>query len=126
MNSRPRTGSSVASTSSMRASIAARPDAAGAQDMNDYYTQHQSGNDPFNWIKLHPLMDEAIIKNYIFDHAGEGETSLLMALAPEGVEIARVAENNTWYTKSAFNSSTDRGEEVTAKIIERLMQRLKS
>ncbi|MDB9810039.1 creatininase family protein [Planktomarina temperata] len=98
----------------------------GAQDMNDYYTQHQSGNDPFNWIKLHPLMDEAIIKNYIFDHAGEGETSLLMALAPEGVEIARVAENNTWYTKSAFNSSTDRGEEVTAKIIERLMQRLKS
>ena len=88
--------------------------------------QHQSGKDPFNWIKLHPLMDAAIIKNYIFDHAGEGETSLLMALAPEGVEIARVSENNTWYTKSAFNSSTDKGEEVTAKIIERLMQRLKS
>ncbi len=49
-----------------------------------------------------------------------------MALAPDGVEIARVSENNTWYTKSAFNSSTDKGEEVTAKIIERLMQRLKS
>jgi creatinine amidohydrolase len=71
-------------------------------------------------------MDEAIIKNYIFDHAGEGETSLLMALAPEGVEIARVSENITWYTKSAFNSSTDAGEEVTAKIIERLIERLKS
>ena len=52
-------------------------------------------------------MDAAIIKNYIFDHAGEGETSLLMALAPKGVEIARVSENNTWYTKSAFNSSTE-------------------
>ena len=98
----------------------------GAQDMSDYYTQHQSGNDPFNWIKLHPLMDAAMIKNYIFDHAGEGETSLLMALAPEGVEIARVSENNTWYTKSACNSSSDKGEEVTLKIIERLMERLKS
>jgi creatinine amidohydrolase/Fe(II)-dependent formamide hydrolase-like protein len=94
--------------------------------MSDYYTQHQSGNDPFNWIKLHPLMDAAIIKNYIFDHAGEGETSLLMALAPEGVEIARVSENNTWYTKSACNSSSDKGEEVTLKIIERLMELLKS
>ena len=98
----------------------------GSQDMSDYYTQHQSGNDPFNWIKLHPLMDAEIIKNYIFDHAGEGETSLLMALAPEGVEIARVSENNTWYTKSACNSSSDKGEEVTLKIIERLMERLKS
>ena len=97
----------------------------GAQDMSDYYTQHQSGTDPFNWIKLHPLMDAEIIKNYIFDHAGEGETSLLMALAPEGVEMARVTENSTWYTKSAVNSSSDKGEAVTLQIVKRLMERLK-
>ena len=42
-------------------------------------------SNPFNWIKVHPLMDSKIIKNYIFDHAGEGETSLLMALAPDDV-----------------------------------------
>ena len=66
--------------------------------MSDNYNRHQEGSDPFNWIKLHPLMDSEIIKNYIFDHAGEGETSLLMALAPEGVEMSRVSENNTWYT----------------------------
>jgi creatinine amidohydrolase len=97
----------------------------GAQDMSDYYSKHQVGSDPFNWIKLHPLMDSEIIKNYIFDHAGEGETSLLMALAPEGVEMARVSENTTWYTKSAKNSSLDQGELVTLKIVKSLMERLK-
>ena len=97
----------------------------GAQDMSDYYTRHQEGSDPFNWIKLHPLMDSEIIKNYIFDHAGEGETSLLMALAPEGVEMARVSENSTWYTKSANNSSSDKGELVTLQIVKSLMERLK-
>ena len=57
--------------------------------------------------------------------AGEGETSLLMALAPEGVEMARVSENTTWYTKSAANSSSEKGELVTLKIINSLMKRLK-
>ena len=97
----------------------------GAQDMSDYYTRHQKGSDPFNSIKLHPLMDSEIIKNYIFDHAGEGETSLLMALAPEGVEMSRVSENTTWYTQSANNSSFEKGELVTSKIVKRLMERFK-
>ena len=98
----------------------------GKQDMSDYYTRNQAGSDPFNWINLHPLMDCEIIKNYIFDHAGEGETSLLMALAPEGVEIDRVSENSTWYTKSASNSSLEKGEQVTSQIVKNLMERLKS
>ena len=93
--------------------------------MSDNYNRHQEGSDPFNWIKLHPLMDSEIIKNYIFDHAGEGETSLLMALAPEGVEMSRVSENNTWYTKSAKNSSVKKGELVTLKIIKRLKELFK-
>ena len=97
-----------------------------AQDMRDYYAKHQSGSDPFNWIKLHPLMDAEIIKNYIFDHAGEGETSLLMALAPEGVEMDRVSENTTWYTQSAVNSSSDKGDAVTLQIVKRLLERLNS
>ena len=97
----------------------------GAQDMRDYYTRHQEGTDPFNWIKLHPLMDSEIIDNYIFDHAGEGETSLLMALAPEGVEMSRVSENNTGYTKSANHTSVKAGELVISKIIKRLMELFK-
>ena len=97
----------------------------GSQDMSDYYNKHHEGSDPFNWIKLHPLMDSEIIKNYIFDHAGEGETSLLMALAPEGVEMAHVSENNSWYTKSASKSSSEKGELATLQIVKSLMDRLK-
>ena len=97
----------------------------GAENMSDYYAEHESGSDPFNWIKIHPLMDSEIIKNYIFDHAGEGETSLLMALAPDGVEIDRVSENKTWYTKSVPNSSKNKGELVVSKIVKSLMKRIK-
>ena len=97
----------------------------GSQDMSDYYSRHKQGIDPFNWIKFHPLMDSEIIEDYIFDHAGEGETSLLMALAPEGVEMARLSENITWYTKSATNSSLEKGELVTLQIVKSLLERLK-
>ena len=97
----------------------------GSQDMSDYYSRHKEGIDPFNWIKFHPLMDSEIIEDYIFDHAGEGETSLLMALAPEGVEMARLSENITWYTKSATNSSLEKGELVTLQIVKSLLERLK-
>ena len=65
-------------------------------------------------------MDSEIIEDYIFDHAGEGETSLLMALAPEGVEMARLSKNSTWYTKSATNSSLEKGELVTLQIVKSL------
>jgi creatinine amidohydrolase/Fe(II)-dependent formamide hydrolase-like protein len=48
-----------------------------------------------------------------------------MALAPEGVEMARVSENSTWYTKSAINSSLEKGEQVTSQIVKNLKERLK-
>ena len=70
-------------------------------------------------------MDSEIIENYIFDHAGEGETSLLMALAPDGVEMDRVLENKKWYTQSAPNSSKEKGELVISKIVKSLMKRIK-
>ena len=49
-----------------------------------------------------------------------------MALAPEGVEMDRISENSTWYTKSASNSSSEKGEKVTSQIVKNLMDRLKS
>ena len=48
--------------------------------MADYYEQQSTGDDPFNWIKAHPLMPASAMEGYPFDHAGQGETSLLMAL----------------------------------------------
>ena len=48
-----------------------------------------------------------------------------MALAPEGVEMDRISENSTWYTKSASNSSSEKGEKITLQIVKNLMYRLK-
>jgi len=33
----------------------------GREGMADYYAQHEAGDDPFNWIKGHPLMTPEII-----------------------------------------------------------------
>jgi creatinine amidohydrolase len=76
----------------------------GDSKMADYYAQQASGDDPFNWIKGHPIMTAEIIRRYPFDHAGEGETSLLMALCPEGVDMSRFSEKK-WYLRSGKDAS---------------------
>src|SRR5665213_3239653 len=69
----------------------------GAKSMADYYEQQSTGDDPLNWIKAHPLMLPSAMDGYPFDHAGQGETSLLMALLPEGVDTSRISEDE-WYS----------------------------
>ncbi len=81
----------------------------GNKNMADYYAQHATGSDPFNWIKIHPLMTKDIIAQYPFDHAGIGETSLMMALCPEAVDMKRL-NNEEWYSQSAKDASKDLGE----------------
>ena len=81
----------------------------GDKKMADYYAQQSTGSDPFNWIKVHPLLSTEAIKRYPFDHAGEGETSLMLALCPEAVDMKRVS-SKTWYTASAKKASARLGE----------------
>jgi creatinine amidohydrolase len=81
----------------------------GENAMADYYTQHAEGSDPFNWIKIHPLMTPEIIAAYPFDHAGIGETSLMMALCPDGVAMDR-HDPAEWYSASARDASRELGE----------------
>ena len=92
----------------------------GDNAMQDYYARHDAGSDPFNWIKVEPLMSPEIIAQYPFDHAGIGETSLMLALAPEVVEPARMAENAGWFTDSAPDASAELGERGVALILDRL------
>jgi creatinine amidohydrolase/Fe(II)-dependent formamide hydrolase-like protein len=80
----------------------------GKLEMADYYKQQKSGDDPFNWIKGHPLMTPEIIADYPFDHAGMGETSLMLSLCPESVHMDRLS-TETWYTRSAAQSTTELG-----------------
>lgn len=81
----------------------------GKAGMADYYAQQQGGADPFNWIKGHPLMTQEIIQQYPFDHAGKGETSLMMALCPDAVDMDRFTED-AWYTRDASAASAALGE----------------
>ena len=81
----------------------------GDDSMADYYAAHAQGENPFNWIRGHPFMDEEIVGQYPFDHAGQGETSLLMALCPEAVDRQRVSLGK-WYCRSAKDASVELGE----------------
>lgn len=96
----------------------------GKAEMRDYYAQHDAGTDPFNWIRVHPLMTAEITAAYPFDHAGIGETSLMMALAAEAVEADRIGENTAWYTESAAEASTELGEQGCALILAHLRDAL--
>jgi creatinine amidohydrolase len=80
----------------------------GDAKMADYYAQQAGGGDPFNWIKIHPLMTRDTIGQYPFDHAGEGETSLMLAMCPEAVDMSLISEER-WYTRSASAASAATG-----------------
>ena len=80
----------------------------GNAKMADYYGQHQEGDNPFNWIEIHPLMSPEITKQYPFDHAGKGETSLMMALCPDAVDMSKL-NSTPWYTRNAFDASAELG-----------------
>ncbi len=96
----------------------------GKGEMAEYYEGHAKGDNPFNWISIHPLMPPEVADHFPFDHAGEGETALMLALCPELVEPQRMAENDTWYTASAPKATKVQGEAGVAVILQHLRQLL--
>ena len=92
----------------------------GAPTMESYYEGHAAGDNPFNWIRIHPLMPPEVAAHFPFDHAGEGETALMLALAPETVEAARMAQNTAWYTQTAPKATKAQGEAGVAVILDHL------
>ncbi len=96
----------------------------GDSSMADYYSSHAQGDNPFNWIQFHPLMDEQTQKEYTFDHAGIGETSLMMSLCPEGVDISKFT-GEKWYSKTAKDATKEYGDVAKKRILEHLRRVLK-
>ena len=84
----------------------------GSNEQRDYYARHAAGENPFNWISIHPSLPPGA--PFPFDHAGEGETALMLALAPESVEMARVTDGDHWYTGTAPRATAAKGEEGVA------------
>jgi creatinine amidohydrolase/Fe(II)-dependent formamide hydrolase-like protein len=96
----------------------------GQSSMSDYYAVHEKGEDPFNWIQGHPFMDDAIIRQYPFDHAGRGETSLLMALCPEAVDMGCFSAEN-WYSRSAKDASAELGNKGRDLVLEHMRRAIR-
>jgi len=97
----------------------------GNEKTATYYAEHAAGNNPFNWVQVHALMSPEIMASYPFDHAGQGETSLMMAVCPEAVDMAHFPENKSWYTASAKDASAELGGKGRDLILERLRKLLK-
>jgi len=71
-------------------------------------------------------MPAAMNGKYPFDHAGIGETSLMLALCPEAVDAGHFADNAGWYMQSASEASAELGQKGVAMILEHLRATLRS
>ncbi len=98
----------------------------GNEASANYYADHAAGANPFNWARIHTLMSSETMADYPFDHAGEGETSLMMALCPEAVDMDHHGKNTGWYTKTAAKASVETGERGRDLILARLRTLLAS
>lgn len=88
----------------------------GDAAMADYYAKQADKADPFNWIQVHPLLNADAIKQFPFDHAGEGETSLMLDLCPEGVDMTRFSDKQ-WFTGTAKKASAATGRRGSELIL---------
>lgn len=90
----------------------------GRGEMADYYAAQAAGEDPFNWIRIHPLFPNGA--DFPFDHAGVGETALMLALAPETADMGRAGEGGHWYTATAPQATVALGERGVAIALDHL------
>jgi creatinine amidohydrolase len=79
----------------------------GDGSMRDYYARQAAGADPFAWIRIHPLFPAGA--DFPFDHAGQGETALMLALAPDTVDMGRLTAGVPWYAESAGLATAEPG-----------------
>ena len=89
----------------------------GSEQMQDYYQQHAQGSDPFNWIQIHPFIDEHTQTLFPIDHAGKQETSLMMAFCPEGVDMKR-HNGAHWFAHSAKEANREYADNARKRILD--------
>ena len=55
-----------------------------------------------------------------YDHVGEFECSILMALYPDCVDLSRISDKPHWFTKSAEKANLELGNRMVEKSLEYL------
>ncbi len=94
----------------------------GSESYSNYYEEMEGDNDPFSWIKVIPTMSTEVQNATGYDHAGKYETSILMSLYPDSVDLSRLGEIKHWFTEAAKDASTKIGDEMVAKSVEYLLK----
>ena len=93
----------------------------GSNDYADYYENLGSGDDPFSYIKVIPLLSaEAQHKCGGFDHAGKFESSLMYALYPDHVDLERTKQNTEWFAQNSVETSRELGQHMVQCALETL------
>jgi creatinine amidohydrolase/Fe(II)-dependent formamide hydrolase-like protein len=96
----------------------------GSEETANYYSEHESGIDPFNWIQLHPFMDAETQQKYPIDHAAKQETSLMLAFVPEGVDMDKLSDKK-WYAREASKANIEYGNAAKEMILNSMRKILK-
>ena len=94
----------------------------GANRMKDYYKKLQSNENPFNWIRVIPLMNAEIQKEYGYDHAGRVETSLMLYINTQSVNLKNLKYDNLWFTEDAQNATANYGKKIFDRIVKYLIK----
>ena len=98
----------------------------GSNSYADYYENLGTGDDPFSYIKVIPLIGkDAQHKCGGFDHAGKWETSLMMGTYPENVDLSRCERNTEWFAQSAVEASEELGKHMVNCTLEWLREAIR-
>lgn len=79
----------------------------GTEQFSSYYS---GDNNPFAWIQIHPIMTTEIADKYVRDHAGKGETSSMLNINPNLVDMSKI-DDSLWYARPAVEGSAEFGDE---------------
>lgn len=96
----------------------------GSENYASYYENLGGGDDPFSWIKVIPTMSTEVQNATGYDHAGEFECSILMALYPDAVKLDRLGDIDHWFTKSAANANAEMGKKMVELSLEYLEKKI--
>jgi creatinine amidohydrolase len=91
----------------------------------NYYSEHEAGTDPFSWIRVEPFMCAEAQAQWPIDHAGEQETSLMMAFCPDGINMS-LYDNKYWYAQHAPKANMVYANNAKTFILAELKNRLSS
>ena len=59
-----------------------------------------------------------------YDHAGKFESSILMSLYPDCVQLDRIDDIKHWFTESASEASKELGDEMVRQSLEYLDKKI--